>query len=84
MSQNQQAGCRVKKQSPLFQKLAKTTQQYRQMAISLRKRLEKAQRKCGSLSQLAKRNFIDMVDEMLISPGARLVLKGELGILSVS
>lgn len=61
-----------------IKEVAKKAQEYHQQAAQVRRKLELAQRTNASLKKLANRKFIDMVEDMLITPTARIILKGEL------
>ncbi|KAK3923863.1 Transposable element P transposase [Frankliniella fusca] len=65
-------------QDPEVKKVARTAQQYRQMVHNIKYKLRLAQGKNRSLQRIAKQQFVDNVDELLISRGTRLLLKGEL------
>ncbi|KAK3929483.1 Transposable element P transposase [Frankliniella fusca] len=65
-------------QDPEVKKVARTAQQYRQMVHNIKYKLRLAQGKNISLQKIAKQQFVDNVDELLISRGTRLLLKGEL------
>lgn len=54
--------------SPRKKQLARTAQQYRHMAHEFRRKMVIARRKCSDLSKLVNQKFIDMVDELAISP----------------
>lgn len=64
--------------SPSKVKLLRTAQEYRQMAHSFRRKLVVAQRRCSDLSKLANKRFVDMVDELCISPVTRQIVKAEM------
>ena len=74
------ANCGVSKQqlsSPL-KRVAKSALQYRQMAQKFRRKLQVAQRKNSSLGKLASKKFMDMADELSISPITKQIVKGEM------
>ncbi|KAJ1531407.1 hypothetical protein ONE63_000088 [Megalurothrips usitatus] len=68
----------MKKAPPDVIKIAKTAQQYKQMAFNIKKKLLIAQRKEGNFQRIASTGFITRVDEMLVSRGAKIILHGEL------
>lgn len=72
-------GLNLKLQSvPEVRKLAKTTQEYRADIQALKVKLERAQRLNGSLRILAKKNSIESLENLLISPVAKQLLEFEL------
>ncbi|KAK3925978.1 DNA transposase [Frankliniella fusca] len=68
----------VRAMSPQKQQLAKTAQEYRQMALQFRRKLEIARRRYSSLSKLASTRFVDMMDELTISPLTKQFVKSEM------
>lgn len=68
----------VKTARPEVIQIARTAQEYRGIALDIKRKLVVAQRRNGSLKRLASKNFVDRVDEMLISKGGRRILQGEL------
>lgn len=68
----------MKKAPPDVIKVAKTAQQYKQMAFNIKKKLLIAQKKEGNFQRIASTGFITRVDEMLVSRGAKIILHGEL------
>lgn len=66
------------KLSPSEKKLARAAQDYRQMAHRFRRRLTVTQRRNMDLSKLAKRGFVDMVDELSISVTTKNIVKAEM------
>ncbi|KAK3921540.1 DNA transposase [Frankliniella fusca] len=59
-------------------KVLRTAQQYRTMAQDVVRRLKLCQRQKTSIEKLCKRKFINQVEELLISPTSRQILRGEL------
>ncbi|KAK3925238.1 Cell pattern formation-associated protein stuA [Frankliniella fusca] len=59
-------------------KVLRTAQQYRTMAQDVVRRLKLCQRQKTSMEKLCKRKFINQVEELLISPTSRQILRGEL------
>ncbi|KAK3933056.1 DNA transposase [Frankliniella fusca] len=63
---------------PESRRIARTALQYRQMAKSYRSKLVIAKRSNKNLRKLAKRKFLDMVEEFTLSSAAKVIVKGEL------
>lgn len=66
------------RKNPEAKAALKSAQEYRKQAAKIKARLEAAQLKNSSLKKLGNRSFMDNVDEMLISPAAKLILEGEM------
>ncbi|XP_052119674.1 uncharacterized protein LOC113204411 [Frankliniella occidentalis] len=68
----------VNQLSPKCSRIAKTALEYRQMAITFRTKLTIAQRSKKNLKKILKRKFLDMVEEIALSPAAKVIVKGEM------
>ncbi|XP_034232210.1 uncharacterized protein LOC117640087 [Thrips palmi] len=64
--------------TPYEFKLARKAQEIRQMAHTFRRKLEVCRREKSSLKKLASARFVDMVDELQISPATRQIVKAEM------
>ncbi|KAJ1529971.1 hypothetical protein ONE63_006699 [Megalurothrips usitatus] len=70
--------CEVQCDTPGKKKLVQCAQTFRQKALYFKRKLILARRRGIQLSKLASARFVDMVDELAVSPMAKQILNGEL------
>ncbi|KAK3918525.1 LOW QUALITY PROTEIN: Ubiquitin carboxyl-terminal hydrolase 36 [Frankliniella fusca] len=64
--------------TPREKRLARTAIQYHTIARRIKRLLQFSQRQSATFKKLAKKTTVDMIDEMLISPEAKIILESQL------
>ena len=75
---SQMLGVSSENASATEKKLLKSAQEYRKLAQKVHRRPLQCRRRNANLPRLCNRRFIDQVDDLAMSAGTRLILKGEL------